>query len=236
MSKLYFFRHAQASYGAENYDKLSPKGEQQAAELGNYLVNQGFHFDKIFVGPLVRQRHTCQIVADIFKKNNRSFPEPIVLQELKEHSAPEAMRKAIPELKKIPQVKKWFEEIEANPKISKRNGMFAFQYFMRMWTTGELVVEGIETWQEFLKEVRNGLDVILEKTGKGEQIAAFTSGGTISAIVAESLGIKDGERIASLNFSIMNTSFTTFYSSPNQFNLGSFNELPHLREEMRTFV
>ena len=42
MSKIYFFRHAQASYGAVNYDQLSAKGEQQSAVLGQYLVDNDF--------------------------------------------------------------------------------------------------------------------------------------------------------------------------------------------------
>jgi len=66
MSKIYFFRHAQASYLADNYDKLSEKGEAQSAELGKYLVSKNMQFDKIFVGPLERQKHTCEIVSDIF--------------------------------------------------------------------------------------------------------------------------------------------------------------------------
>ena len=58
MSKLYFFRHAQASFGAANYDALSDKGIAQTVLLGNYLVAKKHTFDKVFVGPLQRQQHT----------------------------------------------------------------------------------------------------------------------------------------------------------------------------------
>ena len=68
MSKLYFFRHAQASFGAANYDALSEKGIAQSVELGNYLVAEKFSFDKVFVGPLQRQQHTFEIVKGILKK------------------------------------------------------------------------------------------------------------------------------------------------------------------------
>ena len=40
MSKIYLFRHAQASIGKANYDVLSPKGELQAAELGKFLCKE----------------------------------------------------------------------------------------------------------------------------------------------------------------------------------------------------
>ena len=67
-------------------------------------------------------------------------------------------------------------------------------------------------------------------------MGVFTSGGTISSITAESLNINDELKIADLNFSIRNTSFTTFLYSKEAFNLLSFNELPHLEKDMITFV
>ena len=54
MSRIYFIRHAQASYLQKNYDKLSEMGEVQSGELGKYLKNSAVHFDKYFVGPLHR--------------------------------------------------------------------------------------------------------------------------------------------------------------------------------------
>lgn len=52
MSKIYLFRHAQASIGKANYDVLSPKGESQAAELGEFLCKEKLVFDKVYVGNL----------------------------------------------------------------------------------------------------------------------------------------------------------------------------------------
>ena len=72
MSKIYLFRHAQASIGKANYDVLSTKGEKQAAELGKYLCNKKLIFDKVYVGNLQRQKHTQEIVAKEYK-NSRLF-------------------------------------------------------------------------------------------------------------------------------------------------------------------
>ena len=58
MSKLYFFRHGQASLGADNYDVLSSKGKEQAVALGTYLAQKNIQFDRVFVGPLDRQKDT----------------------------------------------------------------------------------------------------------------------------------------------------------------------------------
>ena len=98
MSKIFFFRHAQASLGADNYDVLSKKGELQALELGKYLVKKKYLFDKIYVGSLHRQQHTYEIVSEVFKKNKLEIPNPIILKELNEHQATEAMKIEMPKM------------------------------------------------------------------------------------------------------------------------------------------
>lgn len=237
MSKLYFFRHAQASYLAENYDELSEKGKRQSAALGKYLVDKNFHFDKIFVGPLKRQKHTFEIVADIFSNNKIEMPKPIFLNELKEHSGTEGVHEAMPKLiETVPPIKRWYAEMKANPALRKRNTLLSFQYFMDEWVEGNIEIEGIESWKDFRGIVKKGLHTILENTGKGETVGTFTSGGTISSITAEALNIRDEKRVAAMNFSVRNTSFSSFLFSKSQFNLLSFNELPHLEKEMITFV
>ncbi|MBT4959200.1 MAG: hypothetical protein HON33_04445 [Flavobacteriaceae bacterium] len=114
--------------------------------------------------------------------------------------------------------------------------MLGFEYFLNLWVTDKIKVDGIISWKDFRENVRNGLKIILDNTKKSQYIGVFTSGGTISSISAESLKISDEKKIAGLNFSIRNTSFTSFLFSKNQFNLLSFNELPHLEKEMITFV
>jgi broad specificity phosphatase PhoE len=237
MSKLYFFRHAQASFLADNYDQLSSHGEKQSLELGKYLVEKDFQFDKIFVGPLSRQKKTFEIVAEVFSKNKLIIPEPIFVDELKEHSGTEAMHFVFPRLKEsVPYVKELLDAIVENPSLKKRNMLLAFQFFMEKWSEDKIDVPEVESWKIFRENVKSGLSQILENTGKGEIIGAFTSGGTISSIAGESLGIKDEKKIVAMNFSVRNTSFTSFLFSKNKFNLLSFNELPHLEKEMITFI
>ncbi len=237
MSKLFFFRHAQASFGADNYDALSDKGIAQTVLLGKYLVAKKFKFDKIFVGPLERQKHTFEIVKDIYKKNNLPMPKPLMVDGLKEHVGHIALDKILPELQKTePYIKEMVAKTKANPKRARANRLLVFQHFMNEWVEGKIVVDEVVAWSDFRNNVRAGLKTILENTGSGETNAAFTSGGTISSIAAESLKISDEKVVASLNFSIRNTSFSSFFYSKGNFNLFALNELPHLPEEMITFV
>ena len=237
MSKLFFFRHAQASLGKENYDVLSKKGELQAAELGKFLINNNMKFDKIYVGELRRQQHTYEIVKEIFEKKRLHIPSPIILKDLNEHQATEAMKIHLPNMINSDlYINELWKEIEKEP--SKKNGnlMLGFEYFLNKWIDNKIIVEGVIPWIDFRKNVNRGLKKILTNTKKSEKIGVFTSGGTISSITGDCLKIKDEKRIASLNFSIRNTSFSTFLYSNKQFNLLSFNELPHLKKDMVTFV
>ncbi len=237
MSKLYFFRHGQASFGAANYDKLSPKGEIQSLELGKYLVQKRVEFDRIYVGPLERQIHTCELVKSVYNKDNLPFPEPILMNELKEHHGFRATRTGLPKMiSTSPFLQKLQVEMDKNPQLKKRNSLLMFEYFMNEWVEGKVVVDGFEPWIDFRQNVDRGLQTILENTQKSEKVAAFTSGGTISAIAANALQITNQKRVAAMNFSIRNTSFTTFLYTRQQFNLLSVNEIPHLSDDLVTFV
>ena len=237
MSKIYFFRHAQASLGRDNYDVLSKKGEFQAYQLAKFLVKNNYKFDKIYVGTLKRQIHTLEIIIDEYKKNNLIMPNPIILEDLNEHQATEAMKSEIPRMIKTDRyIKSLWKEIEFNPKKKNTNLMLGFKYFLNLWVENKIMVDGIIPWKDFRENVRNGLKIILKNTETNQNIGAFTSGGTISSITAESLNIKDDLKIANLNFSIRNTSFTSFFYYKQNFDLLSFNELPHLKKDLITFV
>ena len=51
VSLLYLVRHGQASFFAEDYDRLSPLGELQARRLGEFFAARGVRFDAAYSGP-----------------------------------------------------------------------------------------------------------------------------------------------------------------------------------------
>ena len=237
MSKLFFFRHGQASLGAANYDVLSDKGIRQSQLLGEYLLNESISFDKIFVGPLERQKNTFKTVQDCYAAKEIKLPSPIVINGLKEHNGIETMKTALPDLIKTdPYLIALNKSNTDDPKKAMQNTMLGFQYFLGQWAEGNITVKGMPTWKQFREEVKEGLAQVLKATDKGENIGVFSSGGTISAITAECLGFTTEKAVAELNFSVRNTSFSTFLYTNEKFNLLSFNELPHLKKDLITFV
>ena len=147
------------------------------------------------------------------------------------------MKSEFPKLLNDPYLKSLKNKIEKNPEKQHSYMMLGFKYFLHKWVKNEIIVEGIIPWKEFRSKLNvNALKTIISEIEKGEQIAVFSSGGTISSIIGEVLQLKDEIKIADLNFSVRNTSYSTLLYSNDEINLLSFNELPHLKEDMITFV
>lgn len=62
MGVIYLARHAQASFGADDYDRLSPLGERQAKLLGTVLRERGIIPEIVVTGSLRRQRESARLL------------------------------------------------------------------------------------------------------------------------------------------------------------------------------
>ena len=76
MANLLVIRHGQASFGAENYDQLSPLGQRQADLTGEFLAKMGVTFSAAYSGDLSRQRETGQRVVDQLEKPPQLIIDP----------------------------------------------------------------------------------------------------------------------------------------------------------------
>ena len=64
MATLYLVRHGQASFAAENYDRLSELGRRQSVWLGEYFAGRGSEFSRVVCGTLERQRETARAILE----------------------------------------------------------------------------------------------------------------------------------------------------------------------------
>ena len=60
MSELILIRHAQASFGHENYDNLSELGHDQAALLGSLFDKLNIAPDRVVIGTQKRHQQTLE--------------------------------------------------------------------------------------------------------------------------------------------------------------------------------
>jgi broad specificity phosphatase PhoE len=238
MGKIYLIRHGQASFLEEDYDNLSNKGNKQSEALGRYFLTNKIHFDKIYIGNLKRHKQTFEGFSIPFSNNGTKLPKPLYLNQLNEHQALEAFKLAYSDfILENKTAKTLYEEIKNKPDLQQRNYLQIFGLFFNEFVSGKYPLNGhpIQSWSDFRIATKKGISIILANMNKGETVGIFTSGGTKSSIIGDSLGLRD-EKISELNMAIRNTSFSQLIYAKNKLHILSINEIPHLKKELITFV
>jgi broad specificity phosphatase PhoE len=230
MGTLIMVRHGQASFGAENYDKLSVTGIAQSVALGEYWARRRQRFDAVFSGEQERQAHTLRAVRDVVRQKGLPFPEPCVLDAFNEYDADKIMSRFLPSLlEQEPVVREGMQTISREGVGSpggKKAFQRVFQIVMDRWLSGEGETAGVESWQGFRDRVVGGVRGILEAYPSGKTVAVFTSGGPVCAALQEAL--KTPDRVAlDLGWIVKNGSLTEFRYSGGRFTLTGFNATPH---------
>jgi broad specificity phosphatase PhoE len=238
MGTLFLVRHAQASFLAENYDKLSALGEAQARLLGEYWVGRGVTFDRICVGPCVRQKATLKLASDAYKKAGLKFPEPLLMPEFDEYQGEAVLKRSLPALRENDQrIRELYAAFESSTGTAERRATFQklFEVVIGKWVRGEISPQGVETWLEFCSRVNSGLSQFLSAGGRGERVAIFTSGGPIAVAMQRALHLSS-EKALQVSWMSRNSSWSEFLYSAELFNLSAFNVNGHLTDpEMMTY-
>ena len=231
MSLLYLVRHGQASFFAENYDRLSTLGELQARRLGEFLASRGVRFDAVYSGPAVRQQRTAEIVAGMMTDSGCPCPAPRVVEGLNEHSgdkllsAPSARAffENHPELGPLAAT---FREAR-EPDDVQKSFQRLFEAVVRRWTDGELTVPGVEQWHEFHQRARRAIESITAHPERGRTILAVSSVGPITVALQTALETSIPVSL-DLGWRLRNASVTTFLYTPGRITLDGFNSVAHL--------
>ena len=231
MAELYLIRHAQASFGAENYDKLSVLGHQQSEWLGQYLAQEQLDFDNVVLGDMVRHRETLEglhkgiSAHPNFSELDKKIQGATVFPELNEFD--------------FKAVATGFLTIhpELEPKKSEDRTEFyrVFKLAMRAWSDGALDELVPEKFSEFQQRVISFLET-LSQEHVGKKVLAVTSGGAIGMALSHLLGTNHDSMI-DLNLQIRNTSITHCFFNEKRARLHSFNNVPHLDNlDKREFI
>jgi broad specificity phosphatase PhoE len=233
MSRVILVRHAQASFLEPIYDKLCATGEVQARLLGEYWARRGVLFSCAWSGPRVRQVETGRIVEDAYRRVGREFPELAVTNEFDEYPAEAVLKQGLPQVlersQAVRDLHRGFEQSK-DTDARKRRFQQMFEAVIGMWASGELVVDGVESWQDFCVRVDRGIATIVNSTTLSGDSVVFTSGGPIGVAMRRALNLSHADTLQ-LTWMSRNASFTEFLSSGNRFTLSTFNAHPHLEDE-----
>jgi len=210
MGTLYLVRHGQASFGAANYDQLSPLGERQCLRLGEYFRAKNRRFGTLISGTLMRQRQSLDAITTGMGLSQPTMQLP-GLNEYDSHAVVSAVHpQALPKPDTPELYRQHFRVL--------RQGLAA-------WMAGQTEPQGMPSYVDFRAGVAAALDHVREHC-EGE-VLMVSSGGPISTAVGQVLGTTPATTVE-LNMRLRNSAVTEFVFNPKRHMLLSYNALPHL--------
>lgn len=209
MPTLLLIRHAQASFGAADYDKLSELGHAQSRALGQALKTLGLVPDAVCLG--AQRRH-----AETWEGINQALG----------HTAP-------------PRILPGFNEfdfgglLEAryagrprpdNLHTDRRAHFKALRETVLEWQRGE-ITDPPESYAAFTARVRAARSEAMREGH--ETVLVVSSGGAIGQTVGEIMGAP-ADAMIRLQLQIKNCAMSRLIITPRAAHLSSFNETPHI--------
>jgi len=210
MGTLYLVRHGQASFGAADYDQLSPMGMQQSVRLGEYFAHKGVVFEAALTGTLRRHSQTVDGIRAGAGLSLDALPWP----GLNEYDSAAVIAAIHPEPLKKP------DSPEAY-----RNHFRILRDGLTQWMNGVVSPQGMPSYTDFVQGITSALDHV-RKNHSGN-VLIVSSGGPISTAVGHILGTTP-ETTIELNLRIRNSAITEFAFNPKRHMLLTYNTLPHL--------
>jgi len=162
MGLVLLVRHGQASFGAEDYDALSPTGLQQSRLLGQALAAQEVVPGAVLHGRMRRQLDTAVAIADgagwsVAPEVDEGWDEFDHLGVVARGPSPDVGL------------------------ADRRTFQQAFDAATARWSSGEHDAEYAETWSAFVGRVTGALDRACERDGV---TVVVSSGGPIAVVCA----------------------------------------------------
>lgn len=213
MSELFLVRHAQASFGAGDYDRLSELGHRQSRWLGEYFRFRGFTFDRVICGEMRRHRETADGIlegmgqaADLDSDGcwNEFDFDRIVRAYLDQ-----------------------YPEHQPDPDAPARDFARTLRNALSAWSEDRLTVALPERWSEFEARVERGLRAMQDGAGEQRRVLLVSSGGPIAMSLRQVLQAP-ASAMVHMNLQLRNSSYSHLYFNARGMYFAGFNHVPHL--------
>jgi broad specificity phosphatase PhoE len=211
MGILYLVRHGQASFGAADYDQLSPLGARQCERLGAWFAGHGVRFDAVLRGTLRRHAQSLDAIESGLQQRHQASALP----GLNEYDSDAVVRAVHAGPSQAPATP---EQARAHFRLL-RTGLLA-------WMAGHVQPQGMGSHAQFAAGVLAALDAVREQHAGGTSLIV-SSGGPISVAIGHVLGLAP-EAVVALNLQLRNSAVCELRVSPQRLSLVTFNSLTHL--------
>jgi broad specificity phosphatase PhoE len=210
MGTLYLVRHGQASFGAVNYDQLSPLGHRQCVRLGEYFREKGVVFSHVLTGSLQRQVQTYAGISE----GSGLHPQATTWSGLNEFDSEAVIATVHP-----------YPLAKPDTPALYRHHFRLLREGLTQWMNGVVSPQGMPTYEDFKYGITSALEHVRKHcTGN---VLMVSSGGPIATAVGHVLGTQP-ETTIELNMRIRNSAVTEFDFNPKRHTLQTYNTLPHL--------
>jgi len=210
MGTIHLVRHGQASFGSDDYDRLSPLGWQQGRRLGEHWRAHGQRFEAVYTGTLRRHQETWQAIREGWGEALEAQVWP-GLDEYDSAALIEALHAPPPGDPHTPD--------------GYRAHFRLLRDALRQWMDGVISPRGMPDYETFRREAVALLEHV-RRAHTGD-VLVVSSGGPIATLVGHLLGAPP-ETTIELNLRIRNTAVSEVAHTPKRCALVSFNALPHL--------
>ncbi|WP_171126110.1 MULTISPECIES: histidine phosphatase family protein [unclassified Ruegeria] len=204
MAELLLVRHAQASFGADNYDKLSDLGHRQSAQLGDWLQGTGWVPDRLITGTLARHAETLASMGFSAAPERHAG--------LNEYDFKDLLNA------------RFGGDVPQRVQGDRKTHFRALRETILHWQEGGLP-DASESWAEFSARVAAALRFVTQTEAR--RVLVVSSGGPIGQITSSVLNAPNPQMME-LNLQLRNTSQSRFLFSSRGVGLTEFNAIPHL--------
>ena len=218
MPELLITRHAQASFGFANYDKLSDLGHKKSVALGLTRSKQGFIPNRCFTGYMKRNSETLNGIA---KGMGLTRINAEVHQGLKEFDFIALLNSCGNRGK---------EPIYQH--TCKKTYFKTLRNTVLRWQKNE-ITNPPEILANFSKHFKNNHNSLIKNPAK--IFLALSSGGPINEILTSLLELPAHHQ-TNLKLQTKNCSLSPFIFATNLCYLHIFNELPHLTNKYNALL
>lgn len=223
MPALILVRHAQGSFGAEDYDVLSDLGRSQAAALVPEIRGRGVRLERVITGSLRRQRETAALVAADWGVETTIDPrwdEYEADEILARYSSSPARTHRTPG--------------ESGPPVTPRAFQDILEGALTAWIGAGDAATTTESYPSFTARCAAALADAAAGLSSGSAALVCTSGGVLGAACAALLHAPDS--FLPVNRVAVNAGITKVVVGRQGMTLVSFNEHGHLERGGRSLV
>lgn len=216
MSVLYLVRHGQASFGTDDYDRLSALGKEQSRITGRFLASQGLEPDRIIHGEMLRQRQTAEgLLAGLGR-------------DMDAHVDAGWNEYAAWELTGV--------LTDLDPRAQHDSKIFQgeLERGAARWASGEHDEDYTETYNQFTSRVERALADAVAAMESGQSTIVVSSAGAIAWTAARLIGGGFDQWMA-FNRVTINTGITKIITGRGGTSLISFNEHGHQDPKNATY-